>query len=458
MATDAAPPEFKDAGGFGAADYVAMEFYYQDFDGEQRGPVTFRGLRAGVAEGKVDDSSYIYPKLCDEWVQLGSLPTLLKLLQSLAADESPAFTEEDAASPSFTEQTTGASSPRTPFQRLSTYEEGDGVDSPRTPFPRLSTYAEGDGVDSSDESVEGPSRRDRFAMMQSALVAAKAEVASLRKEVDVLREEKAALESAASLTRRLKVEKKLLSARLSAVESTLRHERDELNPTKDALYREAEDFKGRVSECELEIDRLRRAGADRGDGQEHHHITKSEALRELMRVRPARGFRTSAKELVTAIIARRASSPGSSLARPIKPPPPRRAISQLEPSHAYADIVSRARPPPRARDAPVQSFADIACSPRAAVARRPAPEPRGTTPRSTATRTPPPMPFGWPFARAGSSRTFSSASSAPAATPPVPPLPQVPAAGAPRPDEAPNGGLRRAPSSTARRNAFAAAP
>ena len=40
MATDAAPPEFKDAGGFGPADYVAMEFYYQDFDGEQRGPVT----------------------------------------------------------------------------------------------------------------------------------------------------------------------------------------------------------------------------------------------------------------------------------------------------------------------------------------------------------------------------------------------------------------------------------
>ena len=452
MATDAAPPEFKDAGGFGPADYVAMEFYYQDFDGEQRGPVTFRGLRAAVAEGKVDDSSYVYPKLCDEWVQLGSLPTLLKLLTSLAADESPAFTEEDAASPSFTEQTTGHTLPR-----LSTYEEGDGVESPRTPFPRLSTYAEGDGVDSSDENVEGPSRRDRFAMMQSALIAAKAEVASLRKEVDVLREEKAALESAASLTRRLKVEKKLLSARLSAVESTLRHERDELNPTKDALYREAEDFKGRVSECELEIDRLRRAGADQGDGPPHHHITKSEALRELMRVRPARGFRTSAKELVTAIIARRASSPGSSLARPIKPPPPRRAISQLEPSHAYADIVSRARPPPRARDAPVQSFADIACSPRAAVARRPAPEPRGTTPRSTATRTSP-MPFGWPFARAGSSRTFSSASSAPAATPPVPPPAQVPAAGAPRPDEAPNGGLRRAPSSTAGRNAFAAAP
>ena len=452
MATDAAPPEFKDAGGFGPADYVAMEFYYQDFDGEQRGPVTFRGLRAAVAEGKVDDSSYVYPKLCDEWVQLGSLPTLLKLLTSLAADESPAFTEEDAASPSFTEQTTGHTLPR-----LSTYEEGDGVESPRTPFPRLSTYAEGDGVDSSDESVEGPSRRDRFAMMQSALIAAKAEVASLRKEVDVLREEKAALESAASLTRRLKVEKKLLSARLSAVESTLRHERDEINPTKDALYREAEDFKGRVSECELEIDRLRRAGADQGDGPPHHHITKSEALRELMRVRPARGFRTSAKELVTAIIARRASSPGSSLARPIKPPPPRRAISQLEPSHAYADIVSRARPPPRARDAPVQSFADIACSPRAAVARRPAPEPRGTTPRSTATRTSP-MPFGWPFARAGSSRTFSSASSAPAATPPVPPPAQVPAAGAPRPDEAPNGGLRRAPSSTAGRNAFAAAP
>ena len=458
MATDAAPPEFKDAGGFGPADYVAMEFYYQDFDGEQRGPVTFRGLRATVADGKVDDSSYIYPKLCDEWVQLGRLPTLLKLLTSLAADESPAFTEEDAASPSFTERTTGSSSPRAPFQRLSTYEEGDGVDSPRTPFPRLSTYAEGDGVDSSDEDVEGPSRRDRFAMMQSALIAAKAEVASLRKEVDVLREEKAALESAASLTRRLKVEKKLLSARLSAVESTLRHERDEINPTKDALYREAEDFKGRVSECELEIDRLRRAGADQGDGQEHHHITKSEALRELLRVRPARGFRTSAKELVTAIIARRASSPGSSLARPIKPPPPRRAISQREPSHAYADIVSRARPPPRARDAPVQSFADIVCSPRAAVARRPAPEPRGTTPRSTATRAPPPMPFGWPFARAGSSRTFSSASSAPAATPPVPPVPQVPAAGAPRPDEAPNGGLRRAPASTARRNAFAAAP
>ena len=450
MATDAAPPEFKDAGGFGPADYVAMEFYYQDFDGEQRGPVTFRGLRAAVAEGKVDDVSYVYTNRRDEWVQLGRLPTLLKLLTSLAADESPAFTEEDAASPSFTEQTTGHTLPR-----LSTYEEGDGVESPRTPFPRLSTYAEGDGVDSSDESVEGPSRRDRFAMMQSALIAAKAEVASLRKEVDVLREEKAALESAASLTRRLKVEKKLLSARLSAVESTLRHERDEINPTKDALYREAEDFKGRVSECELEIDRLRRAGADRGDGPPQHHITKSEALRELMRVRPARGFRTSAKELVTAIIARRASSPGSSLARPIKPPPPRRAISQLEPSHAYADIVSRARPPPRARDAPVQSFADIACSPRAAVARRPAPEPRGTTPRSTATRTPPPMPFGWPFARAGSSRTFSSASSAPAATPPVP---QVPAAGAPRPDEAPNGGLRRAPSSTARRNAFAAAP
>ena len=454
MATDAAPPEFKDAGGFGPADYVAMEFYYQDFDGEQRGPVTFRGLRAAVAEGKVDDVSYVYTNRRDEWVQLGRLPTLLKLLTSLAADESPAFTEEDAASPSFTEQTTGHTLPR-----LSTYEEGDGVESPRTPFPRLSTYAEGDGVDSSDESVEGPSRRDRFAMMQSALIAAKAEVASLRKEVDVLREEKAALESAASLTRRLKVEKKLLSARLSAVESTLRHERDEINPTKDALYREAEDFKGRVSECELEIDRLRRAGAGPGDGPPHHHITKSEALRELMRVRPARGFRTSAKELVTAIIARRASSPGSSLARPIKPPPPRRAISQLEPSHAYADIVSRARPPPRARDAPVQSFADIACSPRAAVARRPAPEPRGTTPRSTATRTPPPMmPFGWPFARAGSSRTFSSASSAPAATPPVPPLPQVPAAGAPRPDEAPNGGLRRAPSSTAGRNAFAAAP
>ena len=448
MATDA-PPEFKDAGGFGPADYVAMEFYYQDFDGEQRGPVTFRGLRAAVADGKVDDVSYVYTNRRDEWVQLGRLPTLLKLLTSLAADESPAFTEEDAASPSFTEQTTGHTLPR-----LSTYEEGDGVESPRTPFPRLSTYAEGDGVDSSDESVEGPSRRDRFAMMQSALIAAKAEVASLRKEVDVLREEKAALESAASLTRRLKVEKKLLSARLSAVESTLRHERDEINPTKDALYREAEDFKGRVSECELEIDRLRRAGADQGDGPPHHHITKSEALRELMRVRPARGFRTSAKELVTAIIARRASSPGSSLARPIKPPPPRRAISQLEPSHAYADIVSRARPPPRARDAPVQSFADIACSPRAAVARRPAPEPRGATPRSTATRTSP-MPFGWPFARAGSSRTFSSASSAPAATPPVP---QVPAAGAPRPDEAPNGGLRRAPSSTAGRNAFAAAP
>ena len=84
-----ASTEERDAGGFGQTDYLEMEYYYQDLEGEQRGPVGFDGLRAAMTHGTIDDVSYVYTNRSDEWIELSALPTLLRLLQSLSEPLSP---------------------------------------------------------------------------------------------------------------------------------------------------------------------------------------------------------------------------------------------------------------------------------------------------------------------------------------------------------------------------------
>ena len=81
--------EERDAGGFGQTDYLEMEYYYQDLEGEQRGPVGFDGLRAAMTNGTIDDVSYVYTNRSDEWIELSALPTLLRLLQPLSEPLSP---------------------------------------------------------------------------------------------------------------------------------------------------------------------------------------------------------------------------------------------------------------------------------------------------------------------------------------------------------------------------------
>ena len=84
-----ASTEERDAGGFGQTDYLEMEYYYQDLEGEQRGPVGFDGLRAAMTNGTIDDVSYVYTNRSDEWIELSALPTLLRLLQPLSEPLSP---------------------------------------------------------------------------------------------------------------------------------------------------------------------------------------------------------------------------------------------------------------------------------------------------------------------------------------------------------------------------------
>ena len=67
--------------GFTQTAFLEMEYYYQDMDGEQRGPVGFDGLRNAFGNGDVDDVSYVYTNRSDEWIELRALPTLLRLLQ-----------------------------------------------------------------------------------------------------------------------------------------------------------------------------------------------------------------------------------------------------------------------------------------------------------------------------------------------------------------------------------------
>lgn len=108
---------------------------------------------------------------------------------------------------------------------------------------------DGDGDDSDDGgsfrlgATAGPAVDPETGEdLLAALVAARVEVTRLRQDLAGAREEIARLNEAAKRpwlapsTRRLVVEKHLLAARLKAVEATLRAERDEVQPTKVALY------------------------------------------------------------------------------------------------------------------------------------------------------------------------------------------------------------------------------
>ena len=66
--------------GFDAEAFLDMEYYYQDMNGAQKGPVDFDGLKCVWARTELDELSYVYTNRKDEWVDLASLPTLVRLL------------------------------------------------------------------------------------------------------------------------------------------------------------------------------------------------------------------------------------------------------------------------------------------------------------------------------------------------------------------------------------------
>ena len=64
--------------GFDARAFLDMEYYYQDMNGAQKGPVDFEGLKAVWTRSEIDELSYIYTNRKDEWVDLASLPSLVR--------------------------------------------------------------------------------------------------------------------------------------------------------------------------------------------------------------------------------------------------------------------------------------------------------------------------------------------------------------------------------------------
>ena len=75
--------------GFDARAFLDMEYYYQDMNGAQKGPVDFEGLKSVWTRSEIDELSYIYTNRKDEWVDLASLPTLMKLLTSRTSSPPP---------------------------------------------------------------------------------------------------------------------------------------------------------------------------------------------------------------------------------------------------------------------------------------------------------------------------------------------------------------------------------
>ncbi len=75
--------------GFDARAFLDMEYYYQDMNGAQKGPVDFDGLKTVWTRSEIDELSYIYTNRKDEWVDLASLPTLMKLLTSRTSSPPP---------------------------------------------------------------------------------------------------------------------------------------------------------------------------------------------------------------------------------------------------------------------------------------------------------------------------------------------------------------------------------
>jgi len=145
---------------------------------------------------------------------------------------------------------------------------------------------DGDGEDSQAEDSEpeespcGASRGE-FKRLMNSMVAAQREAAQLKRRLESTTEDLdrymasdaaacAQLAAAEKRNRQLAAERDLVGARLSQVELTLRNERDEHAPVKDALYRESEVAKTRVVEYSERVSELSdqiRRNASRRDSE-----------------------------------------------------------------------------------------------------------------------------------------------------------------------------------------------